>query len=659
MNTLTPTRVNVPGAVSMVAAGSAFRCALVTTGTVWCWGQNTDGQLGNGTTSPSAAPVQVSSLTGVTAIAAGTTHACALKRDGTVWCWGKNDYAQLAKPTVLAAMSSIPESVAGITGATLLAAGTEHTCASTPSGVFCWGRGAEYQLGSNDTANEHIPTQALATPVTRLALGNDHSCAVVNERVSCWGSNGAGQLGNGSTGAPVGTPALVSSLNGVLDAAAGDDFTCVVLRGGRVLCFGERVNGALGALPTSGHGTSFPQASPLQLRGIPQATGIYAGSSTACITAGTALWCWGSNTNGLGGVGEPEARFLPAQVRIAQTSTSVSTGCAVAAGKVYCWGQNIFATAGSVGAAALAPVWIKLPFAATSVAASPSHVCALANKRVYCWGSNLSGQLGDGTTTLRTAPVQVPGITDALTVSVASNLVAMDGSGHTCITRQSGQVWCWGANDDGQLGDGTTTSRVSPVRAGTLASATTVATATSHSCAINAWRVYCWGAGSLGQLGDGSLGNSLAPMQIPTPDPATHVAASGFRTCAVSDGKVFCWGSDATYTNQQDTPTLVAGITAGASQVAVSPTHACALRYKEVWCWGYAGAHLGFGPTDSAVDQPAARRVTKLQPATAVAVDSERSCAIVSNRAVCWGTRLVGHLGEGAGSFAPPRQLRL
>jgi hypothetical protein len=215
-------------------------------GTVWAWGYNNYGQLGNGTYSNSNVPVQVSGLTGVTAIAWGWWHSLALKNDGTVWAWGYNKQGQLGDGTKTD--SNVPVQVSGLTGVTAIAGSWKHSLALKNDGtVWAWGYNGDGQLGNGTNTNSNVPVQVSGLAgITAIAGGYQHSLALKNDgTVWAWGYNGDGQLGNG-TNTNSNVPVPVSGLTGITAIAGGGYHSLALKSDGAVWAWGENYSGQLG-----------------------------------------------------------------------------------------------------------------------------------------------------------------------------------------------------------------------------------------------------------------------------------------------------------------------------------------------------------------------------------------------------------------------------
>ena len=242
-----PIRITTIGNVVAVAGGSQHSLALKGDGTVWAWGSGSNGQLGNNTTGVNrTAPVQVAGLTGIIGIAAGSAHNVALKSDGTVWAWGYGLYGQLGNGQTLD--NAVPVQVSGISNVTGISAGFGHTLALKSDGtVWAWGNNSLGELGNNSTLNSAVPIRvANLSSVTAIAAGYVHSLAQTSDaRLWAWGDNHRGQLGNGSTTAYSIVPVQVSTTGYIWRFASGS-YTSMALQGvGHMLTWGDGADGEL------------------------------------------------------------------------------------------------------------------------------------------------------------------------------------------------------------------------------------------------------------------------------------------------------------------------------------------------------------------------------------------------------------------------------
>jgi alpha-tubulin suppressor-like RCC1 family protein len=283
---------------------------------------------------------------------------------------------------------------------------------------------------------------------------------------------------------------------------------------------------------------------------------------------------------------------------------------------------------------------------ATVITAGGGHACALLNDgRVKCWGANDSGQLGDGTYTSSNIPVEVSGLTDVAAISA--------GGSHTCALLVSGEVKCWGYNNTGQLGDGTKAMNAKPVSVVGLTNAIAISAGANHTCAITEEDgAKCWGKNIYGMVGDGSITRTiLTPVDVVgLTNNVLSISAGSEHTCAVTNnGSVKCWGrndygqvGDNTTGAIRKKPTDVATLNKGIKSVSTGFSTSCALtESNNVLCWGWIGLEDNY---------TSPHEVTGLdRNITAVTVGGDHICGLTSEGTVkCLGENEYGQLGTNA-----------
>ncbi len=354
--------------------------------------------------------------------------------------------------------------------------------------------------------------------------------------------------------------------------------------------------------------TAILAAAALQLGGgpgaanaavVPAIVAVDAGSAHTCaLTSGGGVKCWGYGLHGSLGDGTTISKLLPVDVEgLSSGVRAIDAGsfftCALTtAGAVRCWGWNRSGQLGD-GTTTERTTSVAVSGLGSGVAAiatGGAHACALTGAGgVKCWGSNQGGQLGDGTTTPRRTPVDVLGLASGVTAIAA-------GGGHTCALMDDGGVKCWGFNFDGRLGDGTSTSSGVPVSVlGLTVGVRAISAGQSHVCVLTSrGGVSCWGGNRFGQLGTGTTTSTGFPIGVPGLTGGVSAVSAGlYHSCAIVDrGSVRCWGSNR-YSGQlgsgtktdHSSPVAVVGL-AGAGAISVGDMHSCALIGREVACWG-------------------------------------------------------------------------
>ncbi len=353
--------------LTAVGGGERHSCGLTEANLVFCWGRNTEGELGDSSTIDRLNPVRVRGSTPFTALRVGSRHNCALTAAGAASCWGSNSAGRLGTGDTLSRTTPVPVS-GGLTFAQLSAGGT-HTCGITTGGAaYCWGLNLSGQLGDNSTNSRTQPVLvAGGLTFTAISAGGNHTCALTGAGAAyCWGLNAFGQVGDSTSGA---------------------------------------VNNRIVPTPVNG-GRTFVR--------------ISAGNAHTCAIADTgASYCWGSNGSALqpGKLGDGTTvtqRIAPALVAGGLVFTDIIAAgvqsCArTAIGAVYCWGQN---DTGQLGDGSLTSRTSPVPLAGgvtwDAFGAGNFHGCAIRDLgRTFCWGQNSQGAVGDGTVANRNAPVPV------------------------------------------------------------------------------------------------------------------------------------------------------------------------------------------------------------------------------------------------------------
>lgn len=594
LNQSVPVPVLNPGASRYVAvsSGGEHTLALQADGTLWAWGFNLHGQLGNGSVVDSLTPIQVGNATGWKAIAAGGTHSVALKADGTIWSWGRNDAGQLGNGAADLNAHSAPVQVGTASDWTVISAGDLHTLALRRNGtVSSWGFNQNGQLGDGTVIAKTAPV-SITSPiqfnnVVAISSGAAHSLALLaNGDIYAWGNNGVGQLGNGAvlpSTSPL--PAGEDSINWT-KSEPGNAFTVALRSNGTLWAWGDNAFGQLG------DGSLVTRNIPSEVAGaannwLTSASGL---SHTVAIRANGTLWAWGDNGSGQLGDAAITDNTTPQLISVTQPVSPANNWSTVSAGDM--------------------------------------HTLALkADGTLWAWGDNSAGQLGIGSSDPgRALPTQVvttnPGSFDRNWIAIAA------GGTHSLGLQADGTLWVWGDNSSGQLGDPAIAANINtpsqvvdltPPSPGFNSSWVAVAAGLGHSLALQAdGTLWAWGSNFTGQLGNGDISQLNPPNQ---PSPVAVINAGGAPYVAVAAGDSFS---------------------------------AARRADGSLWSWGSNTAgQLGIGLTDPDPGAPVShstplRENTSASDWTAVAVGGQHVVAIKAGGVLdAWGDNTFGQLGDG------------
>jgi alpha-tubulin suppressor-like RCC1 family protein len=694
-----------------ICTGREHTCALSDGGRVLCWGDDSNGELGNGVVVDyRLGPTYVKGISDATQITCGDhgVHACALRATGEIACWGWNDAGQLGDGTTTD--RAAPVTVNGITNAVQVVAGEEFTCARlSTGGVKCWGSDANGQLGNGSGTSSTTPVDVAAgqtgsgalSSVVYLASGQQHTCAILDAahsgRLVCWGNGGTGRLGDAAAvtrTSPVYTHAIgdatacdgstpAGCLEQVAAIALGDDSTVAVQKGGLASAWGSNASESL----ATGAATQFP----LRMHGLgsagtfDDAEYVAMGMLHGCAIrkSGQAV-CWGEDDNGRTGENDGVNVNLSAPTPVADVATysQIDAGDAyscgfVADGSAKCWGYNGQGELGDgTGTQRVIPTDVAGGRGFVEVDAGVGHTCGVTGAGdVYCWGFNASGELGIGNTEERWAAAKIQGL------EPASDVVALEFG--SCALAKSGTVSCWGNDLSGENGDGTVgnpTDRTAPLAVAGVTNAVEIAGGLLHVCALvdpppvgdGVTSVWCWGYNGYGQLGNATTADSPTPVQVHGVGntgmltDAVALGAGFYHTCAIrATGEVACWGrgdqgqlGNGLAVNETS-PVAVSGVfgfgtlgsmAKGRHVIDGSAENTCALATNgNAFCWGNsANGENGAGTTFSTMLPVQVSGTNQFVRISAFSDVTGHVCAVnTGGQAYCWGSNTYGQLGDG------------
>lgn len=551
-----------------------------------------------------------------------------------------------------------------------LALGASHSCALGGDGtVLCWGRNHAGQLGDGTQEPRSAPTPVTGlNSVVAIAAGFDFSCALLEDGgVRCWGANASGQLGDGSR-QPRLRPVAVNGLAPVLALAAGKYHACALQQDGLVLCWGDDENGQLG---DGQQWTSSTQPVPVPLSFDPLALAA-GGYHTCALDDLGRVWCWGARWSGQTGtqvsqVNELSPTRIDSLTGVLRIAAGEGHSCAVRSDQtLWCWGDSRLTRAGPDLTDDASPAQVADLAEVIDVDTSMYHICVrLLRGGVKCWGYNREGQLGDGSRTSR----DEPGTT--LQLSTDDTREVRAGGTHSCARMRQGTTWCWGDGTWGQIGEGSLQSTAS-VSGVLLASVQEIHAGIYHTCMRQqGGQVACTGWNQRGQLGVSGPTLVDTPQILPTLDAVTALATGPLHSCAVRGNRVLCWGAnDAGQLGLVDhldrsSPQEVPGVD-NVAELALGYGFSCALNHTgEVWCWG-ANGHGELGH-DVAGGSNSPLQVSLGGPAEQISARIWTACArLEDGTGWCWGYNRQGQAGQnhdltdaGYDGLVTPRQLAI
>jgi alpha-tubulin suppressor-like RCC1 family protein len=591
-----------------VSAGASHTVGITTNGILWSWGNNAGGQVGYVTNLPSySIPTQIATSSTVyswkqlSANKDGTLTA-GITTTGALYTWGNNaTYGQLGAGTTIS--KSIPIKIGSSSWSTV-SAGASHVAAIDINGnLYTWGFNSSSQLGDGTTINKSSPVKIGSNSWSVVSAGGSHTTAIDTlGNLYAWGSNATGQIGNYTNATTYSTPTQIQTsttnyswkkiaTNGIETA----EYTLAIRNDNTLWAWGQNGKGQLG------DGTTVSKSSPIQI-GTKSWTIISVGqSTTAAIDTTGALWMWGGNPNGNLGDGTTIDKSSPVQIGTSSWSF-VSTGIGLQTdtaaidinGRLFVWGAGSLGQIGdNTTTPKSSPVLIGTSsWSIVSVGGPSGSAAALAAidivGRLFTWGYNFNGQLGDGTTVNKSSPVQI-GTSSWTFVNV--------GQSHMAAIDTTGRLFIWGRNTNGQLGDNTTVDKSSPVLIG-ISSWTTVSAGGSHTVAVDiTGRLFTWGADNLGQLGDGTQTAKSSPIQIGT-SLWTSISAGSVQTAALDiNNNLYLWGrndvgqlGDGTTVNKSS-PVLLSLISSinysSWTAISAGASHTAGVTTDgSLWSWG-------------------------------------------------------------------------
>ena len=669
-----------------IATGGNHNLVIKADGSLWAWGSNSYGQLGNGELGDEKylfSPIKI--MDGVVQVAAGSEHTLVIKTDGSLWVWGYNNYGQIGNgESSWVDFQTVPIKI--MDDVVQMAAGSNHTLAiKTDGSLWGWGYNNYGQIGNGESSwvdFQTVPVKIM-DDVIQVAAGANHTLAIKTDgSLWAWGYNLYGQLGNGESGSEKKQISPVKIMDGVVQVTAGDNHTLAIKTDGSLWGWGYNNYGQIG----NGE-SSWVDFQTVPVKIMDDVVQVAAGRDhSVAISSDNTLYGWGINDYAghlVGGISyatlSPKSIFIGIRV-IEVDAHSNNTIFLTSNDDVFAFGDNTFGQLGSDNTDSNVPVKVPIDNIMDIAAGGNTSFAINSSNSLFGWGFDAEAEIGDVDRKSKTAPVEVDGAFTQIAIGAGSNSVALKKDntlwewGVDCsdpsyvntvpIKTQTGYIqisagykrifgikedhslWAWGDNSYGCVGTGTTDFQKDPVKI--MEDVIQVSAGTNHTLAIKTdGSFWAWGDNYEGQLGNGQSGggkNKYSPVKIME---GVSQAATGtnYSLALKTDGSLWFWGNDEWILPEK--------IMDDVNQIAGGDKHFFAIKTDgSLWAWGdnYYG-QLGNGESGSEKRQYPPIKI--LDSVTKVAAGTNHTLAIKSDGSLwAWGSNSHGQLGQGTKNYS-------